>query len=274
MEHTDHQEQITAVQAAYGYGRENALQQVRTDVRIEGSGKPFVLIPSDMSLQDVEKHLDAPLRISESHAFLDPQSLAGYLARFGGPNTQIFASLKSHQIKAVLDYHGPESPSWGTHLARLECELSDDWKAWTGFDGKTLGQIQFAEFLEDHQFNVIDPESAVVEEAVKNLEANKTVVFKSGVNLHNGATEFKYVESIEDNRQQTLKVPNKLVLGIQPFNFGKPYEVLARLRYRLNDGKLSFTYVLDRPDRVLKDAFQKVVKEVGELTGIEPYLTA
>jgi uncharacterized protein YfdQ (DUF2303 family) len=84
----------------------------------------------------------------------------------------------------------------------------------------------------------------------------------------------EYVEQVEvqgttSRRDDNFKVPDKFTLGIVPFVGALGIEIDARLRFRIgNDGKLSFAYVLNRPFKVIRDAFLLARGEIEEKTGI------
>ena len=44
----------------------------------------------------------------------------------------------------------------------------------------------------------------------------------------------------------------------------------CRLRYRLNDRKLTFTVIIDNLDAVLEDAFNGVLAQIEKATAIKP----
>ena len=264
----------TIIATDAGVGFEAGKQTYHEPATIVQDGKPFAVVPSGSTVVDMEAYLPAPLRAKETVNVFDAESLVAYLKDFGGPNSKVFGSVGNTSLAAILDYHGKDAPSWGTHKAILKCQLSDDWKAWVAQSGKAFGQTAFAEFIEEHQWNVADPDSADLQEMVSKLELNKSVVFKSAIKLQDGSVSLEYVESIEDNTKGKIKIPSKLVLGLSPFKFGKPVEVLARLRYRLADGgRITFTYLLDQPDVVLEAAFKAVVDEVAQKSGLSVYLT-
>lgn len=256
-------------QEAYQRG----VEQFHAPEVVKDGGVPYAVVPDGLTIENMEYYLPAPVRKKASVAVFDVDTLAAYLKDQDEKRTRIFASVGRLTIQGVLDYHD-DSPRWGDHEAVLTCSLSDDWRAWTGNNNKSIGQTAFAEFLEDHAHNVVEPESAAVLQMVTNLEANKSVQFKSGMSLQDGSVQLEYVESISDNTKGKIKIPKELVLGIHPFKFGKPWQVVARLRYRINEGKLTFTYILNQPDKVLEEAFRQVVTEAETKTGIKPYLTA
>jgi uncharacterized protein YfdQ (DUF2303 family) len=104
------------------------------------------------------------------------------------------------------------------------------------------------------------------------LVAKKSVDFKSGVNLKTGANHFEFVETIETrgiaNRvDDAMDVPDSFVLGIVPFVGGDGVELEAQLRFRINDKKLTFTYVMLQPHKLIEAAVQaaraRVEAELG-----------
>lgn len=238
-------------------------------------GVPFAIVPEGVALTDVEKLLPAPTRTRATVQVFDVESFANYLSTHGEGRTEVFASVSKATITGVLDANKPDAPSWEDHKAVLAMQLSDDWKAWAAIDGKPLSQTAFAEFLEDHAVNVQVPEAARVIEIVTAFENTRTANFKSVVNIHSGLTQFKYSETEgEGQRQGEMSVPRELTLGIKPFKGVDSWAVGAKLRYRVNDGKLTFTVLLDRPQEVLEAAFRKVVIKVEEKTNEIAIVTA
>ena len=158
--------------------------------------------------------------------------------------------------------------------------------------------MAFAEFLEDNFLNIVEPDGATVLQAAAHLEAKKTVSFKSGVRLDNGAVQLSYEENVDGKgkgnlvnlSQFTLGIPveenvdgkgkgnlvilSQFTLGIPVFENGDPVAVEARLRYRIKDDALTFTYLLNNPQKVLDAAFDAVLTKVQAETGIAPYLGA
>lgn len=259
-------------EAAVGY--EIGVQQFKGPLTIGEGGKPFAVVPSGLTLQDVSAYLPVPVRIQQSQNFFDVDSFAAYLKDFGYGGSKIFASMSESKLTAILDYHTLESASWNEHKAYLACAKSDDWNDWIRQDNKPMSQVAFAEFIEEHEVNFVEPQGAAMLTLAQNLEVNKSVIFKSAKRLSDGQTQFEYIEDIQDQTKGQIKIPAKLILGLQPFKFSKGYKVTARLRYRLADGKVTFTYALDAPEKIVEDAFRDVVKEVAEATDITPYLTA
>ena len=63
-------------------------------------------------------------------------------------------------------------------------------------------------------------------------------------------------------------LPSEFKLGSEVFHLGSRYEVPCRLRYRIDDKKLSLRYDIINPQLLINDAFNVVLTQVEELTEI------
>ena len=61
-----------------------------------------------------------------------------------------------------------------------------------------------------------------------------------------------------------MQIPQRIVLGLSPYEGMDPFRVETRFRYRLNSGALRFTVLLDRPDAIQRAAFSQVLTKVAE----------
>jgi uncharacterized protein YfdQ (DUF2303 family) len=232
------------------------------------------IIPEGYEIQSLERFQLRPSRRRAEAVLTTVDSFARYFKDFGTFNSQIFADPSTHAVKAVLDYHDtvPDKPSWCSDKAVLHLSLSLQWRTWKSNHNKALSQVQFAEFLEDNSVDIVEPDGAAVLECAMNLEARKTVKFKSAVNLDNGAAQFTYDEAVEGKGKGLITVPTRFVLRLPIFEGGEPVDIQARLRYRIKDDALTFTYLMDRPERLLKDAFDAVLLQIEQATGVNPFI--
>lgn len=181
------------------------------------------------------------------------------------------------QFRAVMDYDEPKVPRWRTHRANYICLLTPEWLRWTNHAKDIFEQVQFAEFLEENQLQVVMPPGAELLEMVQNLEGKQSAEFKSFKRLSNGKAVLEYREEIslkgttsfDDGK---IEVPTMLTLGIAPFQGGPCYKVQARLKYRVNAGHINFSYDLVDPHVVIRDAVSEMIKTIKEQTGIEPLM--
>src|SRR5258708_5154062 len=109
--------------------------------------------------------------------------------------------------------------------------------------GQTMTPVNFAQFIEENQIDIRTPPGAKILEVARGLQARRSVHFVSAVRLQTGDQEFTFNETTEGTvGKGKAQVPEEFKLGIPVFFGGVSYEVVARLRYRLDEGKLQLWY--------------------------------
>lgn len=194
--------------------------------------------------------------------------------------TALYADVEARRIVAVLDDHisGDTSAGWGEHRAVLALRHTPEWKAWADRNGRLMSQVQFAEHVEDNILDIVEPAGADLLELAQTFQATTKVAFKSSQRLSSGEQQLTYVEEVDAKAgaKGDIVIPAEFVLALAPFEGCDTYRVTARLRYRINGGELAIGYVLNRPEDVVRDAFDQIlvgVESTVELTayrGAEP----
>lgn len=240
--------------------------------QIEGLRAPFVLVPKDYALKDLEHMLPEPYRIDGTVVAQTAQSLIDYAQRFGDSRTAIFAQTLERTITVALDYHEPGKPSRRTHKAIYKSKFSREWEAWQSINGKSMSQLEFAEFIEEHVADVVQPNGAALLETALKFQLIRQAVFGSAARLQSGEFQFNWSD---ENQKGTVEVPEQIVLGIPVFHGGIAYRVSARLRYRLTSGEgLKFTIKLNEPERTIEHAFECITNQVRAALENIPYFEA
>ena len=240
-------------------------------------GGSYAVIPEGSKIEDLERFLGRPIRARAAVAAKTAETFAAYVKRFqDGGATVIFADQEEFALLGVIDYHEPSTaadpalPGFREHRISYTAPRSLEWKTWRDANGKQMTQADFARFIEDNVVDIRSPAGAEVLEVSRGLQAKSSVEFASAIRLSDGSQQFTYSETIEGATSKgTMRVPEEFTLGIPVFFGGQAYSVVARLRYRIKDGKLVLWYDLYRPEYIEKDAFEAVVADVGEKTGIE-----
>lgn len=242
------------------------------DLRKTAEGGQYALVPAGAKVHefDYERLLANPRRKRASVTVQDAASFIFYFNTFGDEHSVIFADAASQSFKGVLDYHcsGSELPArWREHTVSYATPKAQEWQTWYGMNGKQMAQVAFATFLEDNLDDIRTPAGAQLLEIARTLEAKKNVNFGSSVRLDNGQAQFTYEEEIKGSASKgTLEIPEEFKLGIPVFYGGEAYAIRCRLRWRLQDGRLTLWYNMIRPDKVLEDAFSSIYKEIAEGT--------
>lgn len=235
-----------------------------------------VVIPAGAihAVIDTEKLLapykDHPRRKRGQVALTTAASLTQYVNLHKVAGSEIFADWRSRVAVAVLNDHAEADAGWGDHRATLTLVATPEWARWDDSESLWMSQADFAEHITDTSADVVSPDTADLLEMAETFSASKSVQFKSGHRLKDGQRQLTYVENIDasSGTHGDVTIPDTILLKLAPFDGADAVEIGARVRYRIDGGNLRIGYVLDRPDLVLRGAFDQVVAAVEEQTGI------
>jgi uncharacterized protein YfdQ (DUF2303 family) len=255
---------------------------------------PVAVVPEGKSLQSVKKLLDeyatAPDRITGTAHLRDEASFIAHVNEQKELTTRIFCepTASPPTFTAVYDYHdvvnGEQRPAFGAHRAVWPLTMSKEWTAWLSQAGKSMSPQDFAEFLElrvpdvywgDQQsdytkllvqqleLRLATPSALIA--LSRNLAVNVDVQVRQAQTLSSGEIAITYVEQHKDGEGQPIRVPNAFLIAIPVIQGGPAYQLLARLAYRIREGKVTWSYQLHRTDL----AFDAALKEIGERVALE-----
>lgn len=240
-------------------------------------GRERVFSPPEWQ-ESVVDPIDTPLsgHIRQRVKLDDADSFSAYVNTFKTEHSQLFVSIERHNMTALLDYHAASGngdagkPDYLDHRAVYEMPFSEEWARWTRIDGVPMPQVKFAEFLEENLADIVEPAGASILEVALQLQQKKKVQFDSGIRLQDGSTQLTYREEVENAGKNNMVVPTEFTIGIPVFFGGDRYKLKALLRYRIEEGKLTFHIVLHRRQFVLQAAVKATAAKVGEATGFSP----
>ena len=260
-------------------------------------GNLDVLIDRDGRVTSLEKFADSPRRKRAHVTFYEAKSFIAYVVAHLLPGRTLITGTATElggHFAAIIDYHGeeprpvnaetapattliaettPAATGNGEHTARLNLSTTPEWARWLGQNGKLLPQETFAEFIEDNLADIVRPDAATILEFAQGLQGKKEVSFKSGRNLRDGSIQLEYVEAVTvqgstTRRDDSFKLPDRFTLGLVPFVGANGVEIEARLRFRIGtDGKLSFAFLLNRPYKLIEQAFEATRADIETGTG-------
>lgn len=273
---------------------EGALVQ-RGDEKAE-----VIFVPKGMEMLSVKRYLDeyrtAPERRQGTAKLTTLQSFADHVNRFSDADSALFADDDADadedagcpKLVAVLNYHPGKAgaPRFGDHRAEYEFPVSDEWRTWT--TTPALTQRGFAEFIEDHIGDVIDPTKGLGAQTVAFVEQLEialatpsqlmglakglTVYAESRVteklDLANGTGQLAFETEHRDSQGAPLKVPRGFAVAIPVFTGGDRYTLPIRLRYRLNNAKLTWELKPHRVELAFRHAITEACGKAAELTGL------
>lgn len=260
----------------------------------------------------VDEYRERPARKTGTVRLGDLASFIDLVERFKDSESVIFARAAGQPsqnagsqppvLEAVFNYHEPThlaegtgdkgQPRFGDHRAIYAFPVSEEWLAWTRGNGKQMSQEEFAAFVEDRIGDVADPGQASgtladffraklgvefatparLMELSRGLSVRVGQRVRNAQNLATGEAQVQFIEEHADEAGVPLKIPGAFVLAIPVFQFGAPYQVAARLRYRLAGGSINWFYELHRADRIFDHAFKEACDTAQERTGLPLFI--
>lgn len=276
-----------------------ALRFAETEIfELDAEAKPEVIvIPAGRTIKSLKPFLDEyrtrPERKAGTSELTTVASFVAQVNRSKDANTVIFADVvnrKEPKLLAVFDYNesGPiGAPRFGKHRALYRFPVSVEWAAWTGRPLENMGQVEFADFLENRIMDVLDPlttgktlDAFCSQLGIKLASPQRIMELSKGLTIH---ADHKVIQNVnigsgemqlgfsEDHKDQTgapLKIPGGFAIAIPVFRGGAPYQIPVRLRYKLKDGEVRWTLQPQRIDEVWDDAINESVSAVTTATDL------
>lgn len=242
---------------AIGLVQEIQKPSIMTIEGPDGRKAPVLLTPNGqggMTVHEGKRFIDdyqpraAPERRRGMAVLESLASFVDHVNRFRVPESAIFMRRTPAMIEAVYDYHTSEQPRYGEHRATFAFPASTAWKAWREVNGKELGQTSFAEFLENHSADLIDPTrlppsaleairdaetatgvSCVHPEAIrvlaKGLEYHRKASSVELRNLRTGECKISFEEKLTGKDGEVLDIPGLFAIAVELFDARMPGEL-------------------------------------------------
>ena len=224
---------------------------------------------------DFERFLPTPRRTTGVYTPADANSFIDYVGRHvDATHTTIWVDQIGCKVAAIINDNGQrdgdtQSPGWGDHRAELALVRTPEWTHWLSHDGAWLGQETFAEHLQDGIMEIREPDAATMLEIAQSISGKTSADWKAATRLDNGAVGFSYIEEVQASagKSGTLEIPSEFILGVAPFYGEQPFEVRARLRYRVRQGSLTIGYRIERPTEVELQVLRGIASRLREDAG-------
>jgi uncharacterized protein YfdQ (DUF2303 family) len=244
----------------------------------------YLAVPKDYRLDsvDVEATLPAPRLPRLTAKFSDAESFVEYvnLHANGHEESAVWVQLdpdaRHLSFCAVLDEYPSGGTAWRRMRADFQPTLTPEWKAWMTADDKPMAQLAFAEFLQDHQTDVLAvaddgmPSSHEMLQMALNFAATSDDKIKSIVRPQSGGIQLVYINMEDEETERQMRAFERFRIAIPVFRSAMAdpadkvaaYPVDVRLRYRRVDRGVTFTASLQRPDLVYTTAATALIGRV------------
>ncbi|CAB4180412.1 COG5532 Uncharacterized conserved protein [uncultured Caudovirales phage] len=268
-----------SVQVAEELGRRLAVAQMKPQ-RPEGvqDAAPYIVLRDAAGTERVHeltKRLDPPHRKTGTVNLMDADSFIEYY-KLHGNGSPVYAVMRpSAQFVAVLNDHTKEAAGYRDHRAKFSVAHSPEWDVWTKHNGSGAAfnsNEAFALFIEDNALDIVHPDASKMLQIALNFRVNAEVAFTAVQRLQDGQIDFGYSNVVNATAKgdggNKLQIPEVFKLKIPVFAgiAQEKYEVQARFRYRLREGKLTLWYELVQPRRVVETAFKALWDGISKAT--------
>lgn len=268
--------QSTAITADTQLLLNTGMQLARPQKTDLQDAMPFVIVPEGHKIEFIDHINHEPQRMIGNIPLRDATSFITLFNRQKRGCSLIYASLDPAGFIAViddllshenaLDIEG-SIDNYRDFRLEFKCPASREWKTWTGIDGKHLSQLTLAEFIEDNLPDIIEPDGATMLDTCLEFEASETGAFVSKQRLQCGDHELVWKKETAQGDSGKVKLPERIKIKIPIFENGAEFELEARLRFRIPNGRLELWFELVRPHKVLETAFHEVWERIAKETG-------
>lgn len=224
----------------------------------------------DYSVFTTDQYAPTPRRKTGSYTLTNVDHFIAYLEKHAAEHTEMWGRPRTGIVTAVINAHGGpgQAPGWEDHTATLHLTKTHDWNDWANIDRTWLTQEDFAEHVEDHLDSFLAPTAADMLELAQHFKAHRYVEFESGKRTKSGATTLVYRETDKAKAgvKGDLDIPDRINLQVAPYEGFATYKLNARFRYRITNGQLAMSVVLERPNDILDAAFEHVTAQISDET--------
>jgi hypothetical protein len=248
-------------------------------VSFESRKVAYVLVPQADGSGKIEyvDQPEAPLRATGTYTFDLVESFVEFLNAHKDASTTIYTRRLDYgpqvhhlfNATAIINEHEKDlGAQFRDFRALLHPPFSESFKVWMGSNGKAFdGNVAFAEFLEDHLDEIVEPEGAKIMELALNFAVKGEVAFSNPVNLADGSQRLSIARN--NTPVNDVVIPKRFVIEIPVLRDDEAtYKFDAHFRFRLNDGGLKIWYQFIRPDRVLHEVFSEAMALIRSETSL------
>ena len=249
-------------------------------------GKPYIVLrdaTGNERLEFLGERFEAPARMTGTVKLDDVGSFLTHWHDHATAYSRIYALLKDDRAAfvAVYDEHaGPvhgdlvTGPDFRGYRALFVPQFSLEWELWKKGDNVQRDNLAFAEWLEDVYQDIVDPAGSHMLQVALNFKVVESGVFDKVSRLEDGSIDFTYRKAIEGSANvagNRVSIPAQFTIQIPVFKgFNEPKrDVRARFRYRVAQGRAVVWYSLERPARVLQEAYRALWARIAQNVNVE-----
>lgn len=239
------------------------------------AGEAAVVLPEGYCVEQLLSVRDTPPRKMGHFRLQRLEDLIAFVEREDEEScVRSLVYVNEGEVLAVCNHYdeggSDEAGGWMDRRVSFDLVKSVEWNTWMGFSGRSISQALFVDFIEDNYKDIVavegSPSASDMLTLASKFDMNRKVEFKQAYRSVDGETKLTYNETLEAKSGDIL-LPNDFMIQI-PVIKGAEVESLfnikARLKVRLKDGELSFSFSLVRPDLCLEASLDAIGQKVRE----------
>lgn len=221
---------------------------------------------------DARDYLPRPTRVKGDRALYTLDDFLAYVRTHELPasdsngeqpwNPHILLRRDELLARCIFDHREGDLAAHEEATASHRLVFSKEIEPWRQKAERWMSQLEFAEWIEDHELEFVKPSSAEMLGLAQKFEASTSARFSSKHNLATGEIDLSY--KLENNEQGTVKVPDEFTIVLPIFKGGERYQLPMRLRHRCRDGAVTFLFKFKSLDTAVDLVWADLVKKVRE----------
>lgn len=246
-------------------------ETIKIPIALEHSEDGSQVLVLESAIKAMDARRGGPPRRTGITRLTEVDSFIAHVLRWGYADTVIYADTAALAFTAVLDDHpaGGETgdTAWREHRAHYACPRSPEWKAWTEREGKPMSQGEFGDWIEARLEDLIatkgKPAPTEILMMARKLHIKTTGKIEREIDPVTG--DYHMLNKSETEQGSTV-IHRAFDIAIPVFEGGGRYQLEARVRFAVTEGKPSFAFVLHRRAEIERDAFLEVRQKVAAET--------
>lgn len=230
-------------------------------------GSRVVVLESAIKAMDARR-VGPPRRVGTAR-LTEVGGLIAYALRWGSQETVIYADTAALAFTAVLDEHpgGRDLTAWREHRAHYACPRSAEWKAWTEREGKPMGQGEFGDWIEARLEDLVGAKGKPAPTEILMMARALHIKTKGTIERVVDPVSGDYhMTNKSETEQGSTVIHRAFDIAIPVFEGGTRYQLEARIRFTVADGRPAFAFILHRRAEIERDAFMEVRTKVAAET--------
>lgn len=241
---------------------------IKIPVALEHEGGESTVVVLHEAIAALDARRGGPPRRTGTTRLTEVDSFIAHVLRWGCADTVIYADTVALAFTAVLDDHppGPENgdTAWRDHRAHYACPRSAEWKAWTEREGKPMSQGEFGDWIEARLEDLVGSKGKPAPTDVLTMARHLHIKTKGTISREiDPVTGDYHMLNKSETESGSTVIHRAFDIAIPVFEGGARYQLEARVRFAVVDGRPSFAFILHRRAEVERDAFMAVRVKVA-----------